>query len=69
MKKIAGMDYMDRRETAEYLGVGLSTLDVLTRRSRKGTLVPPLPYFQLKARGPVFYSKERLESWVVRRTK
>ncbi len=69
MKRIAGMDYLDRRETAEYLGIGLSTLDVLTRRSRKGQLTPPLPYFQLKTRGPIFYSKERLETWVVKRTK
>lgn len=69
MKKIAGMDYMDRREAAEYLGVGLSTLDALTRRSRKGQLVPPLPYFQMKTRGPIFYSRDRLEAWVVKRTK
>lgn len=69
MKKIAGMDYMNRRETADFLGVGLSTLDTLTHRSRKGTLAPPLPYFQLKPRGPIFYSKERLESWVIEKTK
>lgn len=69
MKKIAGMDYLDRRETAAFLGVGLSTLDTLTRRSRKGGLVPPLPFFQLRANGPIFYSKERLESWVQKRTK
>ena len=57
MKKIAGMDYLDRHETAAFLGVGLSTLDTLTSRSRNGWLVPPIQFFQIMANCPIFYSK------------
>ena len=61
---IMGMESLGRKKAAEELGLSVSTLDVMIRKSRAGRMKVPLRFFQLRRSAPVWFPRPWLEKWV-----
>lgn len=61
---IMGMECLGRKKAAEELGLSVSTLDVMIRKSRAGRMKVPLRFFQLRRSAPMWFPRPWLEKWV-----
>lgn len=64
-KMIGGQLCYCREKAAEYIGMGISTLDRITRLSRMGKAKVRIRFIQFKKGAPVWYPKEWLDSFVL----
>ena len=64
-KTIAGREFLDRTEAAEFVGMALTTFDKYLARSRNGRLLIPLEIYQPSGpRTPLYIAKDFLSRWV-----
>lgn len=64
-KNIAGEEYLDRAESAEFVGMALTTFDKYLARSRHGRLRFPLEYYQPGGpHTPLYINRAFLARWV-----
>lgn len=63
-KTIMGMECLGRKRAADELGLSVSTLDVMIRKSRNGRMAVPLRFFQVRRSAPVWFPRPWLEKWV-----
>lgn len=64
-KMIGHMPCYSREKAADYIGVGLSTLDKITRLSRLGRAKVKIKFIQMKKNAPIWYPKEWLDSFIL----
>lgn len=64
---IAGREYLSPIEAARYLGCCRSTFDSMVARSKHGTLRPSLTWYRDSPRGAMWFDKEKLAEWALKR--
>lgn len=69
VKIIAGREHLSADAAAKFLGCCRSTFDVMVAKSARGLLKPPLRWFRMGPRSPLWFDRESLAGWVEERTK
>lgn len=64
-KMIGDMLCYSREKAADYIGMGISTLDRITKLSRKGRATVKIKFIQIVNGAPIWYPKEWLDSFVL----
>lgn len=57
-------DYMNREDTAYYLGASVPTFDLMLALSRSGKLKPSIPIFRRTPNGKPFFRKSKMDEWI-----